>query len=74
MTIFLLPSSRSSTGTDRIGAVWHQQPAQVLGPAHQSDPAQNQQDHQGEAEGLEVMRSSPDDARSSRNAVPISIS
>lgn len=31
----------------------HQQPAQVHGPAHQSDPAQNQQDHQGEDGGEE---------------------
>ena len=69
-----MPFSRSSTGTDRIGAMWHQQPAQVHGPAHQSDPAQNQQDQQGEAEGMEIMRSSPDNAKSSRDAVPISIS
>ena len=73
--ILTAPSSRSSSGTDGIGAVWHQQPPQVLGPAHQSDAAQNQQDQQGEGgRGRRMMRSSPDDAKSSSGAIPISMS
>lgn len=43
----LLLCSRSS-GSDWISAMWHQQPAQVHRPAHQSDAPQNQQNQQGE--------------------------
>lgn len=37
----------SSTGPDGVGAVRHQQPAQVRGPEHQPDAPQNQQNQQG---------------------------
>lgn len=37
-----------SPGPDRIGAVRHQQPAQVRRPEHQPDSSQNQQNQQGE--------------------------
>ena len=40
-------SCSSSSGKDRISAMWHQQPAQVHRPAHQSDSPQNQQNQQG---------------------------
>lgn len=45
---FIVSLPTSTSGPDRIGAVRHQQPAQVRRPEHQPDAPQNQQNQQGE--------------------------